>query len=494
MSKILFIESDLRNEKLGIMYLSASLLNAGHETRLCWLERESIDEVIADFRPDYLAVSLVTGAHRSILSLTENLKKQYHLKVIAGGPHATFFADSIPLETADYIVVGPGEQAIVDIVEGRTGERVMRYPLADLEKLVFPDRALFYRYPEFRDNPMKNIITCRDCPYSCSYCYNHTWKQMFSGQPHFLQKLSVDRVLEEIAKLRSVYPLRQVLFIDDNFLFDRGWIEGFCKRYTTEIGLPFLCSFSLNLLDEGIVVLLKEAGLFMVNFALESADPAVQCEILNRGHVRNDQVIAGIELMRKYGIKCRMQNMIGLPVRDSLADALNTLEFNRLNRVDDSWVSIFQPYPNTRMAEYCARNGFIPDDGESYADSFFAKSCLQIDHADEIARLQKWWYFVIRYNLPEYTIHKLLKIRLTEAQGEALQKLRFEYSRCYLYGLDIDNPLLIHDFRQLSAQHGEKAVFKRLEGFVRRFGIGAGLVDIMLGLELPDSINGLDNL
>ena len=294
--------------------------------------------------------------------------------------------------------------------------------------------------------------------------------------------------------LRRTYPLRQVLFIDDNFLFDRDWILEFCKRYTNEIGLPFLCSFSLNLLDEALVRLLQETGLFMVNFALESADPVVQREILNRGHVTNGQVVAGIELLRKYGIKCRMQNMIGLPVRDSLADALNTLEFNRQNRVDDSWVSIFQPYPNTRMAGYCAKNGFIPDDGESYADSFFDKSCLRIDHADEIARLQKWWYFVIRYNLPENVVRQLLKVRLTEAQGEALQKLRFEYSRSYLYGLSMDNPQLDHDFRQLSAQYGEKAVFKRLAGFIQRFGIGAGLVEIMLGLELPDLINGLDKL
>lgn len=487
MAKILFIESELRNEKLGIMYLSAALKKAGHETLLCWLEREDVHALIGSFAPDFLAFSLVTGAHTSLIRLAAELKQRYGVKVAAGGPHATFFPGEIPLEAADFVVVGQGERALLDIVEGRAHERELSYPLQDLDTIAFPDRELFYRYPEFRNNAMKNVITCRDCPYSCSYCYNHTWKEKYRGEPHFLQRRSVDNVLSELVAIKQSYPVEQFLFIDDNFLYHRDWVKEFCVRYPAEVGVPFLCSFSLNLFDEEILGDLKGAGLCMVNFALESADPRVQREILNRGHVKNDHIERGVQLLRSFGIKTRMQNMIGLPVADSLADALNTLAFNKRNKVDDSWVSIFQPYPNTRLAAYCSEKGYSAAEPEC-ADSFFDRSCLTIDHPEEIRRLQKWWYFLIRYDLDGESVAKLLQVEFDEETGDELQNLRYEFSRNYLYGLKDQNPRLEHDWPRIEADFGGAAAFPRLKPLIGRYRLAYGLVEIMTRLRLPETL------
>jgi anaerobic magnesium-protoporphyrin IX monomethyl ester cyclase len=489
MAKILFIESDLRNEKLGIMYLSAALKQAGHDTRLCWLEREDIHALMASYAPDFVAFSLVTGTHRALLTLAAELKKSYGVRVVAGGPHVTFFPGEIAPEAADYLVIGQGEKALVDIVEQRVDERIVSYPLADLDALAFPDRELFYRFAEFRDNPMKNVITCRDCPYSCSYCYNHTWKEKFHGEPHFLQRRSVGNVLAELAAIKGSCPVEQFLFIDDNFLFNRAWVKEFCTRYPEEIGLPFLCSFSMNLFDEEILTDLKNAGLFMVNFALESADPAVQREVLNRGHVKNEHIEKGIALLRSYGIKTRMQNMIGLPVPDSLNDALGTLAFNKQNQVDDSWVSIFQPYPNTKLALYCAENGFSEPDDTTCADSFFDRSCIAIDHPEEIKRLQKWWYFLVRYDFGQATVARLLQLDFNEERGLELQNLRYEYSRNYLYGLHDVNPRLEHDWLRIAADFGQAPLFAGLESLIRRYRLSYGLVEVMLRFNLPESFS-----
>lgn len=484
MGRILFIESGLRNEKLGIMYLSAALKAAGHDTRLCWIEREDVNSEIQTFSPDFLAFSLTTGSHRALLELAAELKRCHGIPVIAGGPHATFFAPHIPAEAADFVVCGPGERAIVDIVEGQAADRVLSYPLADLETLPFPDRNLFYRYPDFGSNPMKNVITCRDCPYSCSYCYNHTWKVRYKGDPRFLQKRSVDSIFAEINGIRSNYPLEQVLFIDDNFLLGRRWVDEFCHRYPAEIGLPFLCSFSLNLLDESLVKKLCSAGLFMVNFALESADETVQQEILQRGHVKNEDVVQGIKLLRLHGIKTRMQNMIGLPLENSLADALKTLDFNRHNRVDDSWVSIFQPYPNTRLAEYCRDQGFI-DSEDCYADSFFDRSHLHIACRDQLARLQKWWYFIIYYTIDDQWVERLLQLDLEEKSSEALQSLRFKFSRQKLYGLTGREPSLRHNWEWIVAKYDNHQNFSCLRGLIQEYKLCDELVDILMTVRLP---------
>ncbi len=485
MAKILFIESAVRTEKLGIMHVSAALKQAGHQTRLCWLEREDIHETMARFQPDYLAFSLMTGSHEAELELAAELRARYGVPVVVGGPHVTFFPAEIPERSADYVVVGQGEQAMVDIVEGRARERVLRYDLADLDSLPFPDRELFYRYPEFRDNPMKNVITCRDCPYSCTYCYNHAWKEKYKSQKHFLQKRSVGSVIAEILEIKARYPLRQVIFIDDNFLLKRAWVEEFCQRYKRDVGLPFLCCFSLNLLDEELLVRLKEAGLVMVNFALESADPVVQKTILNRGHIKNDQIIAAIRLLRRHKIKTRMQNIIGMPVPDPLKDALNTLAFNRKHRVDDSWVSILQPYPNTRLADYCLEHGYIPGRGVSYAPSFFDHTCLDIPDTGKINRLQKWWYFAIKYNLPDDLLRWLLDVELPEAAADALLRLRFEFSRKYLYAMPAAQGPLRHDGARIRARHGSAPQFPVFWPVIARYRLCNGLADILMTLTPP---------
>lgn len=485
MAKVLFVEYELRTEKLGLMYVSAALKRAGHETRLLWTEREDPDAVINEFRPDFLGLSLTTGSHGQLLDLAARLKADHGVKVVAGGPHATFFADEIGPDQADFVVAGQGERAMVDIAEGRALERVLRYDLADLDSLPFPDRELFYRYPEFRDNPMKNVITCRDCPYSCSYCYNHAWKARYKNQKRFLQKRAVQSVLDEINDIRSRYPLRQVIFIDDNFLVKRSWIEEFCERYPQEVGLPFLCCFSLNLLDEDLLVRLKKAGLVMVNFALESATPEVQKRILNRGHVRNEHIESAVELLARHKIKTRMQNMIGLPVPDPLADALRTLDFNRRCRVDDSWVSILQPYPNTAMADYCVRHGYIEAGQIECAPSFFESSCLKIADANRIARLQKWWYFAIKYDFDDQTLRFLLDTPLSEGAANALLLLRFEFSKKYLFALPADPALLRHDPQAVRSRHAGKPHFDVFWPLIERYRLCDGLADILMTLSPP---------
>ncbi len=490
MKRILIVETDLRNEKLGIMYLSAALKKRGHETLLCWYEKEDIDTLIKSFSPDFAAFSLVTGSHKRSLEIARKIKTDYHITTIAGGPHATFFSKDIPEDAIDFIVVGQGEKAIVDIVEGKVHNRFICNELSDLDELPFPDRSLFYRYEEFRDNPMKNVISMRDCPNSCSYCYNHSWKKKFKGQKHLMQRRCVDGVIEEIKEIRENYILEKVLFIDDNFLVNGKWVEEFARKYKKEIGLPFLCSFRVNLLNEDKLKMLRDAGLFMVNFALESADPSVQNRILQRGDIKNEHVVEAIELFRKYDIKCRMQNMIGLPVADSLKDALGTLEFNKKNRVDDSWVSIFQPYPNTRLAAYCIKNGFLEEDiKDSIAESFFDESRLKIENKEKIKRLQKWWFFIVHYNLSDRLIDTLLKIDIDSAISQSLHNLRYKFSKNYLYGIEDESKyMLIYDWDHIYNRFNNSNNFSIWRNIIRKYYLCTGLIVILLDISISNDI------
>ncbi|MEW6221249.1 MAG: radical SAM protein [Thermodesulfobacteriota bacterium] len=443
MARVLFVEHRLRNEKLGIMVLSAVLKQHGHETALVQTAQEDLDAVLDAFAPDWIAFSVMTGEHQRALATARAIKERRPVTTLFGGPHCSFFPEIGAEPGVDYVIQGAGEEIILEVLAGRLSPGVFRGNLVrDMDRLPFADRDLLYGEPRFRDNPIKNVMTLRDCPYNCAYCYNHLWKSLYADQRDGLfRRRSVENVLAEIAAIRERFPLAKINFLDDNFLFDGAWVESFCQAYRQEVGLPFLINVRANLVEERTVQMLREAGCEMVNFALESADPEVQRKILNRGAFTNEGVIRSIELFHLHGIRIRMQNMIGLPVPDPLADAMNTLRFNLEHRVEDSWVSIFQPYPRTRLAEYAVEHGFLKDASlDACAESFFDESRLVIPDRDKLNRLQKWWYFIVRHQLPEPVIDLLLELPMTREQGERLLATRFAMSRRYFYGLPDQAP------------------------------------------------------
>lgn len=439
MAKVLFVEKQLRNEKLGLMHLAAVLKKGGHEVELICTEEEDIESVMVLFDPDFVAFSVMTGGHQYAAELNRTLKAQYDYISVFGGPHCTFFPEIVDEDGVDFVIQGAGEERILEVVEGRLAPGLYKGNIPEnMDALPFPDRNIIYKYGRFADNPIKNIMTIRDCPYNCSYCYNHLWKSFYADQQSRLfQRRSVDSVIDEIHAIQANYPLQKINFLDDNFIQKREWIKEFCLSYKEKVHLPFLINVRVNLLDEQLVADLKDAGLEMVNFALESANPVVQRDVLNRGNFSNESVSKSIDLFRKFNIRVRMQNMIGLPVQDPLADALATLKFNLENRVDDAWVSIFQPYPRTQLAAYCEQNGFITGASiENCADSFFDESRLDIPDKDKLYRLQKWWYHIVRYSLPAEFIDLLLDFPISRDQGDILLSERFRMSKKYFYGLE----------------------------------------------------------
>jgi hypothetical protein len=86
MSKILFITGPLRQEELGVMYLSAALRGDGHETMLAQMEIDDVPEAFERFAPDIAAWPVLTGTHTKSLELNRKLKKRFRFVSVFGGP------------------------------------------------------------------------------------------------------------------------------------------------------------------------------------------------------------------------------------------------------------------------------------------------------------------------------------------------------------------------------------------------------------------------
>ena len=125
--------------------------------------------------------------------------------------------------------------------------------------------------------------------------------------------------------------------------------------------------------------------------------------------------------------------MIGLPVEDPLADALETLEYNIKINPTDSWASIFQPLPKTDLWKYCLDKGLITE--EMQVKTFYSNTQLKIENAEKIDRLHKWWFFAVKYQLPIELIKILIEIPIADEQLEKLQNYRRDLAKNLLYGM-----------------------------------------------------------
>ena len=414
MARVLFIVKDLKMEPLGIMYLSAALKKAGHEVELVRMENQGYSDVIYEYEPDFVAYSVCSGLEDYYFELNAEVKiyltpPAVFPKSIWGGPSVTFSPERYESLPLSHYVRGEGESAIVDIVEGRTPKHLR---LVDVNAIPSPDREIAYQFEDLRNNPIKNIISRRGCKYSCSYCFNREWNRLHRSQmkKEIIRHRSVDSVIAEGADIKAKYPVKLINFVDDNFVTSLPWLENFSAKWKEQVGLPFFCSVRPDDATDYNIYLIAEAGGAVINMAIESANDENRRKILTRSG-KKGAVKRTLEWVHKYGMRSRLQNIIGLPVDDPLADAYETLDFNIECQPTSSWCALLQAYEGTEIYEIARKKGCIPEDS-AVDKEFFGVSTLKIRDRRKIERLHKLWHFVVRYPFLRRLVPVLIRLPL----------------------------------------------------------------------------------
>ncbi len=453
--KFLFINKPLQIEPLGLMYISSAIKQFSHETKLA-LTTDNLEKKVEEFKPDFIGYSIMTGDQKLYDDINKRLKDRFSFFSIAGGPHPTFFPESLKDSSFDAFCLGEGERAIQQFIEtpsslrtsnfwfkkeGRVFKNPVQHLSYSLDNVSFPDRKLLSGIPEVRDGPISHFIASRGCPFKCSYCFNESFRRLYHGKGNRTRFRSPENLVAEIKQTISSSPAKFVYFQDDTFTLSRHWLSDFAELYSREVKLPFHCHVRANTIDEEKIEYLKKAGCYSVHVAAETADDYLRNEILKRD-MSKEEIFSAAELLRSSGIKFMLQNIIGLP-EGSLEKDLETLEMNIKCQPDYSWVSIFQPYPGTALGEFCKEKGYYKDDFSDLGDSFFDSSKLSFNekYKNQLANLQK--LFAVAVEHPDLYNSGLLK-ELIELPYEATKEPFTKFYRNFrkkgdrkLYGFDL---------------------------------------------------------
>ncbi|MBE7414455.1 MAG: radical SAM protein [Deltaproteobacteria bacterium] len=429
MARIAFIQN-IAFEYLGVMYLSAVLKRHGHVVEMFIVsgdEDRALAEIAA-FRPDIAGFPCTTGAHLWALKFASRLKKAAPVMTVFGGAHATYFPQVVEEEPVDAVCRGEGEYALLELAERLDrGEDILsvrnfwfktkdgitrnepRPLIEDLDELPFPDRTLYAGKYHFLNRSQRAFIGGRGCPFDCTFCFNHALIKLYQGKGKAVRYRSVDNLIAEINEVRSSTGLRTVYMQDDTFILNKKWFAEFASKYPKEVGLPFICLVRADLADEETIKGLKRAGCKNVFFGVETGSEDLRNSLLKK-KVTDEEVINTGRLLKKYGIRFRTYNILGLP-GETLEDAFRTVSINAEIETDYPWCALFYPFPGTELAEYAREKGLLDSSVDCANPSFFKESVLKSPHKNELINLQKLFFYGVKFPFLLPLIKRLIRLK-----------------------------------------------------------------------------------
>lgn len=425
MARIAFVQN-VYMEYLGIIYLSSLLKSRGNEVEV-FIGRNirRLANEIRSFNPDIVAFSCTSAVHQIALEVARAIKLCTKAITVFGGVYPTFSPEIIKEGAVDVVCIGEGEGALSDLAdavnmktgigkifncwikqEGQIIKNDLRPLIEDLDSLPFPDRSIYYHKYPFMNRSQKVFIAGRGCPYKCTYCFNESMQKLYKGKGKYARLRSVENVISEIDQTRREYRVKTVYMIDDTFIINKIWLFKFLERYRQKIGLPFICLIRADLINEEVVKRLRLANCYSVFFGIESGDEHLRNLILGK-RITNQQIKETARLLKKYKIRFRTCNMLGIP-GESIDQAFKTIELNIEIKTDYPWCYILQPYPKTTIREYAGKSGMLKDG--AIPEYFFKSSILNLPHIKELSNLQKLFYWSVKFPFLKPLVKNLIKL------------------------------------------------------------------------------------
>lgn len=289
--------------------------------------------------PDVLGVSVTCWNARAVYDLCQVVKQASPgTRIVLGGPEVSPIAEDVLAAHSqiDAVVRGEGEQTFSDLLHayardrepgrvdgvtarGATGAIVSapdRALIADLDSIPSP-------YLSGVMTPVEGgayIETYRGCPHRCGYC--------FEGKGYGrVRQFSRQRVESEIAAVAGTPGVTSFSFIDPVFnLTDErlAWLAGVLAPHAARGVRLHTVEVDIERIDDAAAALLVTAGVGSVETGPQSIGSRA-LETCRRSFDR-DRFAAGVEALKRHGIKVECDLIIGLP-GDTTADFFAGLGF-----------------------------------------------------------------------------------------------------------------------------------------------------------------------
>ena len=355
---------------------------------------KTISEIKA-FNPDIVGISFLTTTSAGAMKLSRHIKKMFYgTTVVMGGIHATAFPEEVLKEsTADFVVIGEGEETFYQIVKaiqeeanpivfqtmrgvwslGSNGQVYKNPPaqfITSLDSIPFPawdliDLGAYKGYFLSKQTPEAPQFWARGCPFSCTFCSNAVWK---SSKP-YLRLRSPDNICNELEYLRTEFGIKEVFDQSDEFNNSLDHGLKVCRELKRrKLGITWKTQMRAKPITDELAREMAEAGCWYVHLGIESGNEQTLKGV--KKFITLDDVENACRLLKKYGIKIRALFMIynvweengHLRIEDSQM-SMNTIKYAKSlidNKLVDyvGWTAT-TPYPGSALYDIALKYNLI---------------------------------------------------------------------------------------------------------------------------------------
>lgn len=372
------------------IYLAKPLIDRGYKVRIidAMMDRNWLETAKQAVNKSTLCVgiSVLTGkCIKQSLEFSEIVRNISKCPIVWGGVHCTMLPEqTIKASMVDYVFVGEGEESfsrfisdisskklkpeeIPGLVYKTKSNHIKINPPVKYNKILPGSKMVPFEVMKFDSyiypNPMMKahrsveLISSRGCPHRCSFCSSSgsKWRQY-----------STDEILSTLKKLKEMYKIDGVFFIDENFFVNRKKVEELCKEIVKhKLDLKMGGNIRVNYFSKyngDFIKLLYKSGFRLLEFGVESGNN--ETLKLIKKDITVKQVLACLEKLSKYSFTSVMNFMYGFP-GETIEQVLNTLSFileihKRNPQIIIRGPSFYTPYPGAEMYKESIQFGFTP--------------------------------------------------------------------------------------------------------------------------------------
>ena len=367
---------------LGTLYAAALLRVHGFDVALFdTMFAQGPDDIegpLAQHQPRYLVLYDDGFNYLTKMCLTNMREAAFHIIGLAKGAGCTVIVSSSDASDhydlylgagADYVLLGEGEQTLLELVDHldsgatdpmdipglvyRMGGELRQTPrrpvMKDLDALPLPAWDLVDLAPyqqmwlEHHGYFSLNIGTTRGCPFKCNWCAKPIYGNRYNAR-------SPQHVVREIKLLQERVAFEHIWFCDDIFGLKPGWVAQFADEVEKE-GLQFRFKIQSRadlLVQEHYVRDLARAGCDNVWMGAESGSQKI-LDAMDKG-ITVGQIAEATALLKRHGIKPSFFIQFGYLGETKKDIELTIAMINRL-LPSDIGISVSYPLPGTLFYE-----------------------------------------------------------------------------------------------------------------------------------------------
>ena len=400
---------------LGLLNVVTYMEQKGYSPKHVYLTKhdletpEELDAILSFIQkthPALIGFSLMTFNFHRTRRISQEIKRNFpNIPIVWGGIHPIFDPEE-SLNYADYVCIGEGEEAMLDLVRSiENGYSTTRIPnvwhrkdgivyrndvrplIQNLDDYPFPvlnwnntfcldekrivklSHRLYRKYVMYTGT-MYDIMASRGCPYSCSYCCNALLRNIYRDKGKYVRYRSVDNIIRELQYAKNEFPyINMVNIQDDGFAAaSEEYLEEFSEKYRARIGLPLRLRIIPTNLTEQKVQYLSDANTLVAVLGIQSSD-RINKNVFNR-HVSSKQIVDATRMLKKHNIVGQYDLIVQNPY-ETEEDMIEVCRI--LAEIPKPYQLIMFPlalFPNTPLRERAVKDGIKIHENDGYETAY----------------------------------------------------------------------------------------------------------------------------